>query len=270
MRTDWLVVRGTAGFTLSGGWDKALRCLLVRYAESVNETGFLRSVIGGNGFERHYIRGRFDRKLIQPQRYTVHDGFQKHHVQGQPPSDCDVEYIVRDGVLNHHYFIQAKHAARGEIGYLDSLVATLRGDLGKGMRQLRGARACLENGQLQSLWASRGLSEVTAANSSFLLVHNIAHLDLQMTQDGIALYDWRTLRNLLDDGSATAMRSGGGEVTMHFDSPGIVADPVQIVKKLMSEHVIYANAAEAAWAATSVSTSMELVGGTVHITALGL
>ncbi|OBU49936.1 hypothetical protein [Stenotrophomonas maltophilia] len=270
LRTDWMVVPGPTGYMLAGGWDKALRCALVQFAQSTGETELLRRLIGGDGFERNYIRSRLERQLIQPQRYSVHEGIQKHHVLKDPPADLDVEYILHDSLLQHHYFIQAKHAARGEVGYLDSVVAALQKDLSDGLRQLRGAKACLEDGRLEPLWASRGLSGVTAANSSFLLVHNIAHVDLQVTHDGIALYDWRTLRNLLDDAAVTVRRPGEPEVLRRAASPLSVSNPMDVVQTLLSEHGIYAGAGQAAWAPLAVTSSMELVAGRVHMRALGI
>lgn len=196
-------------------------------------------LIGGDFFENVQIRKRMTQEKSEyVNRFIFHDPIYKHDISDvEKNKKYDVEYIIQDKALNHYYFIQAKFSILGERGYFNGLLKSLNSDISLGIEQLRGVKEYLEQGKLYDLLSKRGLSNVTSENSSFILIHNIPQLDFQKSNDGIALYDWNTFRNLLKDGECTI--NINPLKTIKLSNHLLLKDPYDVVDKLLKEHECY-------------------------------
>jgi len=269
LRTDWLLEASSAGVRLCNEGTKALRCFFAKRGFQYDEVEALRRHVGGIGFEKRYIRERLEEDVIQPGRYSVHEGFRAHDFPDATVAKCDIEFVLYDAALDHHYFIQIKHAARGEIGHMHSVVKALQRDLPKGLEQLRGARHLMEQGILGPFLAARGLGGVSVQNSSFLLVHNIAQFDYQRTDDGLAMYEWASLRNLLDDATSVPVQIDVWHEPSSLPHHLLLSDPRVVVDHLVAHHPSY-SAHGSMFAAAEVEHCYHVMGAKVTVSGLGI
>lgn len=269
LRTDWLLEASSSGVRLCTEGTKALRCFFAKRGFQHDEVEALRKHVGGIGFETRYIRERLEEDAIQPGRYSVHEGFRAEDFPSATVAKCDIEFVLYDAALDHHYFIQIKHAARGEIGHMHSVVKSLQKDLHKGLEQLRGAKHLLEQGVLGPFLAARGLGAVSLQNSSFLLVHNIAQFDFQRTDDGLAMYEWASLRNLLDDATSVPVQIEVWHEPCSLPHHLLLSDPRVVVDQLVTHHPSY-SAHGSMFAAAEVEQCYEVMGAKVTVSGLGI
>lgn len=250
--------------------SKGLRTLFRMYETEFGEREALRSHVGGRFYEQAHIRRRIEQGDDYQPRYRIFEGFDADQVLSKVPSKCDIEYIIQDTEQNHNYFVQAKHALLGEEAFLRAIVEAIQDDIGKGLLQLREAKRLFEGGHLDSTLKDRGIVDAKPANSSFVLLHNIAQFDFQQTSDGISLYDWATFRNLLKDAECGFGRSDGPSELIRLPSPLIVTDPTTVIQRLLTEHPAYSIGYADPWSQERASTYYEVLSREIHVCGLGI
>ncbi|WP_257835145.1 hypothetical protein [Burkholderia glumae] len=234
------------------------------------ERDALREHIGGIFFEKTHIRQRIDFGEDYRERYRTVNGFDRYMVQGDIPNEADVEFIIEDTQLQHYYFVQVKHSLLGEKAFFNSIIEATQNDIGKGLHQLREAKRLLEANLLHKTLTSRNLEGATAANSSFVLLHNIAQLDFQGTNDGITLYDWATFRNLLKDAECQVGWSNDEPEFARLPSPLRIHDPMAVIRRLLNEHPAYRSMGADVWSSDRATTRYSVERTRIQVTGLGI
>jgi hypothetical protein len=252
------------------GASKGLRQLFRTWETDYGERDALRIHVGGLFYEQTHIRKRIEFDDDYNTRYRIFDGFDRYKVLGGVPNECDVEFIIQDFQQEHYYFIQVKHALLGERAFLEAVVEAIQKDLGKGVHQLREAKRLLGSGDLSETLRARGITNATSSNSSFVLLHNIAQLDFQTSNDGISLYDWASFRNLLKDAECCYGRSDGLGELVRLPTPLIVSSPADVIQRLLSEHPAYKQTFTDPWAPERATTSYKILGKTIRVCGLGI
>jgi hypothetical protein len=115
----------------------------------------------------------------------------------------DVDLIIRDKRRGKYFFIQIKYILAGGLAYLsgDHWYSTkTKKSIKKAVRQLNSAKELHKKFLLNEHLESLGVTDCTFSNTEYLIVHNICNLDFQVDESNIAMYEWNTFRNLLDDG----------------------------------------------------------------------
>ncbi|MGM3275042.1 hypothetical protein [Ralstonia sp. 24A2] len=252
------------------GASKGLRQLFRLLESEYGEREALRAHVGGLFYEQTHIRQRIELGEDYRERYRIFDGFDRYKVIDGGPNECDVEFILQDFAQGHYYFIQVKHALLGERAFFDAIIEALQKDIGKGLHQLREAKRLLEDGHLGATLEARGITDATPANSSFVLLHNIAQLDFQHSKDGVSLYDWATFRNLLKDAECYVGHSDGRPKRACLPTPLIVNHPTLVIRRLLSEHPAYTQIQAAPWAQERAATSYEILGKMICVRGLGI
>lgn len=269
--TDQFIFRhGDLLSTRIEGASKGLRVLFRSLEDEFAERDALRDHVGGHFYERTNIRRRIEQGDDYVPRYRIHDGFDRYQVIGGAPSECDVEFIIQDSQQGHYYFVQVKHALLGEKAFFEAVVEALQKDLGKGLHQLREAKRLHDTGLLAKTLSARGIEGATPANSSFVLLHNMAQFDFQQSDDGISLYEWATFRNLLKDAECQFGHSDGPIELVRLPTPLVVKHPTSVIQRLLSEHPAYKRTHVDPWAQERATTSYEVLGRTIHIRGLGI
>jgi len=269
--TDQFIIRN--GNTLEiriEGASKGLRQYFRSLESEFGEQTALRDHIGGFFFEKTHIRQRIEDGHDYKPRYRVLEGFDRYKVIGNFQNESDVEFIIHDAEQHHYYFVQVKHALLGEKAYFNSVVEAVQQDLGKGIHQLREAKRLLEQNCLNETLRHRGIQDATAKNSSFVLLHNIAQFDFQSTDDGIALYDWATFRNLLKDAECNFGSSSGQRELLRLPSPLVIDHPMHVIRRLLDDHPAYQAAFTDPWATERATTSYTVLGKTILVNGLGI
>lgn len=173
------------------------------------------------------------------ERYKFLEPIYQHDIKhANKNQKYDVEYIIYDKNLEYYYFIQVKYSILGERSYFNGVVTNIQRGILEGVEQLRGVKEQLEMGNLDEMFEKRGISNITSDNSAFILVHNIPQLDFQKTNDGIALYDWNTFRNLLKNAESIIQINGKLE-TVRLSGDILLKDPYEVVFQLLREHEVY-------------------------------
>lgn len=267
---QFLMRRGDLMSLRIEGVSKGLRQLFRSLETEFDEREALRRHVGGVFYEQTHLRQRIEEGDDYRPRYRIFEGFDRYKVIGGAPNECDVEFIIQDSEQRHYYFIQAKHALLGEKAFFEAVVEAIQKDIGKGMHQLREAKRLLDNGNLDHTLASRGIADASPANSSFVLLHNIAQLDFQYSSDGVSLYDWATFRNLLKDAECRFGHSDGPSELIRLGTPLIATHPTAVIQRLLSEHPAYRQAYPDPWAQERASTSYDVLGRTIYTRGLGI
>jgi len=254
--------------------SKGLRNYYLGLVEEFNEDDERQSLVGGEFFEKLHIRRRIEDGDDYRPRYRIVEGFDRYqvldNVENKENLDLDIEFIICDTQQDHFYFVQAKHALLGEKAFFDAVVEAVQDKIGSGIKQLRGAKALLEQGLLTRTLAARKLHDVTPAKCSFVLLHNIAQFDYQSTGDGIALYEWASFRNLLKDAEWAMGSSYGDRKLVRLPSPLVVDHPLKVINRLLAEHPSFAQASKDPWINERASTAYCIQGKTVRIHGLGI
>ncbi|WP_247318882.1 hypothetical protein [Ralstonia pseudosolanacearum] len=235
------------------------------------ERDVLRTHIGGFFFEKTHIRHRIEHGDDYKPRYQVLEGFDQHKVLDDAPNQCDIEFIIRDVQQRHYYFIHVKHSLLGEEGFFKPIVEAIQDDIGHGIFQLREAKRLLEANRLCKTLAARDIEDATPENCSFVLLHNIAQFDFQSTEDGIALYDWATFRNLLKDAECRVGRADGEPEPIRLRGPLLIDHPMTVIRRLLAEHPVYcAMNTGGGWSQERAATEYALEGKTICVSGLGI
>ncbi|MCW7536733.1 hypothetical protein OOT46_02545 [Aquabacterium sp. A7-Y] len=269
--TDRFVTRDGDSLTVRvEAASKGLRAYFSALAKEFDEVDELREHVGGKFFEREHIRARIESDPRYNARYRVLAGFDRHTVLDKVPSECDIEFVIHDTVLKHYYFVQAKHSLLGEKAFLNAAVQAAQKDLKKGINQLREARRLLSNKLLGRTLADRGIADASTANSSFVLLHNIAQFDFQSTSDNIALYDWATFRNLLLDAEVAFGPSNRPLTLVRMEKPLCLRDPQDVIRALLCEHPAYQGMKSQVWATERGAIEYEIDGVRCIVEGLGI
>lgn len=153
----------------------------------------------GDFFENEYLSEYFSGEDMKS-RYRAHAGFLAHEVNNDTLKP-DVDLIIEDMQRSWYYFVQVKyHKIGGKAYLLGDLEHILSDKLRKGIRQITDAKLAMESGALKDVLVSRGLTDASLTNSTFMLVHNIPNFDFCVLPQGVVSYEWNTLRNLFRDG----------------------------------------------------------------------
>lgn len=269
--TDQFLLRRNDSLTMRiEGATKGIRQLFHVLEAEYGDRDALRIHVGGHFYEQTHIRQRIEQGTDFLPRFRILDGFDRYKVVGGAQSQCDVEFIIHDTEQNHYYFIQAKHALLGEKAFLEAVVEAIQKDIGKGLLQLREAKRLLNDGALDATLKARGVTDAVPANCSFVLLHNIAQLDFQYTEDGISLYDWATFRNLLKDAECSYGHSDHEPAWIRLPTPLVVSHPTAVIQRLLSEHPAYQQLYRDPWAQERVSVSYTVSGKSVKVHGLGI
>lgn len=252
------------------GMSKGLRRYYRALETEFEERDMLREHIGGKFFEKTNIRQRIEDGEDYIERYRIRDGFDRYMVLSGAPSKVDIEFIIWDVQLEHYYFVQVKHALLGEEAFFNAVVEAWQNEIGKGITQLREAKRLLNADQLKETLTERGIEGATSSNSSFILLHNIAQLDFQFTDDGIFLYDWATFRNLLKDAECQVGRSNEEPQLVRLPSPLRIGHPMDVIQRLLAEHPAYQMMAAGVWAAERASTQYHIEGQSIRVKGLAI
>lgn len=150
----------------------------------------------GDWFERDYI-ANYVRDRIPSKRYRVFPGI------NDKSAKYDADVIIEDTRSHTLLFCQIKHRTATLLPHLrDELKEySSNGQILHGLEQLRNLRNQIrEPGVLERVRQRIGErqldSEMLAQRAGFLLIHNIENLDF-CTSEGVAMYEWNTLRNLM-------------------------------------------------------------------------
>ena len=252
------------------GSSKGLRSYYRTLEKEFGECDVLREQIGGFFFEKTHIRQRIEHGEDYKSRYQILEGFDRYKVLDDAPNESDVEFIIKDIEQRHYYFVQIKHSLLGERAFFNSIIEATQNDIGKGILQLREAKRLLEAGLLHKTLAARGIDDAAPDNSSFVLLHNIAQLDFQSTDDGISLYDWATFRNLLKDAECLFGTSNGEQKYLKLQSPLVIAHPMAVIQRLLGEHPAYRAMNPAVWSTERATTEYAIEGKTIRVIGLGI
>lgn len=250
--------------------SKGLRALFRQLETEFDEGQALRLHAGGFFYEEITIRQRIETGEDYKDRYQVCEGFRREEVLGGVANECDVEFIIRDLEQNHYYFVQIKHALLGETAFLQAVIEAIQKDVGKGVHQLCEAKRLLDHGLLDATLTVRGIDDATPANSTFVLLHNIAQLDFQYSSSGISLYDWATFRNLLKDAECLYGHSDGPCTLIRLPTPLITSHPTAVIQRLLTEHPAYRQLYPEPWAQERSTMTYEVRGRTVSVRGLGI
>jgi hypothetical protein len=168
---------------------------------SDKEKGHIGNIFG-DLFEKS-IKQNLER--LSSEKYVVFPGITyQESLHGDNILDIDI--IVKDVRRNKYFFLQVKYILAGGIAYLagDNWYSRRsKKTIQKGILQLNSAKHLLDIGRLQDSLNAINIFDCTPENSEAIVVHNICNLDFQLDQTGVALYEWNTFRNLLDDGRCT-------------------------------------------------------------------
>ncbi|WP_343724516.1 hypothetical protein [Herbaspirillum huttiense] len=255
-----------------GSVSKGLRSYYLHLAQLHSEEDDLRLRVGGKFYEDN-IRNKIETDGDYTSRYRIADGFDRHKVLDEKElGECDVEFIIHDHDLSHYYFVQIKHAILGEKAFFNAAISAVQSDFAKGLRQLRGAKRLLDEQRLEKTLAQRGIANANSKNSTFILIHNIAQFDYQITDDGICLYDWASFRNLLLDGEVMTGHSHSMDSVrrIRLPTPLNLNSPSNVIDRLLNEHPAYVKIRHQAWAAEHITTSYPIGNATITLTGLGI
>lgn len=250
-----------------------LRQLLVKLFALLpkEESGRINQVLG-EYFEKDYLREYFSTKLNEVEtHYIIHPGILDHEV---PKIDekLDIDFIVEDCRRQRLLFAQVKYLKAGGTAYLlGDLQYAQNTSLQNGISQIRAAKNALSNGHLTDILQKRGLGHCTLSNSTFLVIHNVPNLDFQMTSDGISLYEWNTLRNLLQDGRCTFGHTRESMQEWRYHEPLPIENPDATIEILISHSpVCKKGGGHALMQSDFVTSEFEMAGYSVTCSGLGI
>ncbi len=154
---------------------------------------------------------------------------------------------------------------------LGDLQYALNGSLQDGIKQIRAAKNALADGHLDDILQKREFGHCTLSNSTFTVIHNVPNLDFQMTGDGICLYEWNTLRNLLQDGRCTLGHTQKGFQEWRHHEPLPIEDPDKTIEILIAHSPVCKKGGGTALLQSDFVTSeFEISGHSVNCLGLGI
>ena len=188
----------------------------------------------GDYFEKDYLKQYFKNSLNEERKnYEVHEGLLDHEI-AKGDKTVDVDFIVEDLRRNRFIFVQVKYLRIGGKAYmLGDVEHMISGKLTKGISQIEAAKDLHAQGKLAALLADRGIQNCVSTNSTFVVVHNISNFDFQITSSGVCMYEWNTLRNLLQDGRCTFGHSRNAPEDWKYREPMPIEDPDQVMEILI-------------------------------------
>lgn len=250
--------------------SSGLRNYIYKLADEYGEVDKLREHVGGMFFEKKTVQNRLSTDPAYKPRYVVFDGFDRYQVSEDKENKVDVDFILHDKLLNHYYFIQVKHGLLGEPAYYENVIKRLQNDIDDGLEQIREARRLMNAGMLSRVLAVRGINGVKQSNSSFILLHNFATYDYQVTSDGIALYEWASFRNLLLDCQVICGQVGEAPKTAKLQTEVCLNDPDNLLKILFRDHPVYKEVRQQAWAVEHVAINLHVNDVRVRVEGLSI
>jgi hypothetical protein len=150
----------------------------------------------GEWFEQDYI-ANYVRERVPADRYRVFPGIKDESAK------YDADVIIEDTRSRALLFCQIKHRTATTLPHLrDELKEyASNSQIQHGLEQLRNLRNRLGEPEVlervRQRTGDRSLDSATlGTRAGFLLIHNIENLDFG-TSDGIAMYEWNTLRSLM-------------------------------------------------------------------------
>lgn len=181
----------------------------------------------GDWFERDYIL-RYIKSEVNPHRYRVHSGFKAGNKE---TSKYDIDFVIEDLIGKRVFFCQAKYRIKTTFPTLkSSLLEFFYGDqINKGLGQLKALENVLSDERVrQKLNAIPPLQGKTddwiKNNTSFILIHNVENFDF-LKYDGVALYEWNSIRNLMHD--SIGMKNSKGEIIGSFCTKSLCLSDVK-------------------------------------------
>jgi hypothetical protein len=253
-----------------GASSTVMRKYAVDLAKEFDEVQALRDHVIGDFFEKQTI---IERLRTDPQfnsRYNVFEHFDRHKVLDDAVNEADVDLILFDRLLQHYYFIQVKYTLPGQIAGFANEIKQLQNDISGGLHQIREAKRLLESGQLVKTLAHRGIHDAHNGNCSFLLLHNIATYDYQITEDGIALYEWASFRNLLRDCEMSFGSTDKPLRVIKLPKPVLLSDPQHVIDALFKYHPVFQRQQENIWANEQATTTFTVENAHIRVEGLGI
>ena len=194
--------RGSLGFKF--GIKRFVGALLHEY-KNENKSFFDKY---GDSFQDDYVVPRL--KALTKYGYVAIDGFEPDSPNAKIRG-YDVDAVLHDVVENKFYFIQIKYCASFIPTYLAEQSDFFNHNtLKDGYRQLDILRKNFADESVRKILHSKGLANATLTNSHFLLIHNIPFLNFY-EYEGIYLYEWNLLRNILREGLGLKVSRDGAE-----------------------------------------------------------
>lgn len=153
----------------------------------------------GTWFEEEYLYTLINDE-IPASRYRV---FKGGKAKGGSSGKFDVDLIIEDVEADRLFFCQVKYRHRANLPFFRSeWDEFFFGNVfNKGIGQLKGFEARFDDDRIIDLVKTRtGRRDITADylrhRTSLLFVHNLSAFDFSC-YDGVQLYEWNTLRNLM-------------------------------------------------------------------------
>lgn len=150
----------------------------------------------GIWFEKSYI-ANYIAERVPSHRYRVHPGFDDE------VEKYDVDVVIEDTKTGILYFCQVKHRVAALLPHLRDEMKeySSNSEILKGLGQIKRLREVIESeGVLtrvrQKVRQRKLTSKELNRRARYLIIHNSESLDF-CTSEGVAMYEWNMLRNLL-------------------------------------------------------------------------
>lgn len=225
----------------------------------------------GEFFEKHYVRMWIENLAKENGDYALLPGILAHEIN-KDNRGGDIDFILHDRRRNRYLFCQVKYVRSGGLPYLWGDVKHLiAGNISDGIRQLSEMKSFLAEGVLRPALAKRGIVDICLDNADWLLIHTITNLDFQQTEEGIALYEWNSLRNLLDRGRTLNGNLNGEPTDWRFEEVLPIETPDMVIGAFLEKHPHVKKHIGPALAESRSSTSVFNVGNQrLELEGLGL
>lgn len=182
----------------------------------------------GMWFEKDYV-ANYIRERIPADRYSVYPGVNDEEQK------YDADVIIVDKRSRALMFCQVKHRSTTLHPHLRDETKEYfnNDDIQHGLFQIKRLRELIAtDGVLtrvrQSLRNKRLTTEDLGSRARFMLIHTIESLDF-CTSDGVAMYEWNTLRNLLKGSAGFISNSGGERKSAELEID--LSNPVQTMER---------------------------------------
>lgn len=219
--------------------------LSLKYAlQTYCHTSLMNMNYRGDWFEQSYI-ANYIREKVPSKRYRVYPGIK------DALEKYDADVIIEDARTGELFFCQVKHRATTLLAHLRDEIKEYFGNsqIMHGLQQLKMLRSCIgSEGVLTRVRQRTGQRKLSSQElihrARYLLIHNIENLDY-CTSDGVAMYEWNTLRNLMKGcistvtkDSATPTSTATLELTLEDPRQVVEAMCNYIEENLSSDHPI--------------------------------
>lgn len=186
----------------------------------------------GVWFEQDYIVN-YIRDRVSSERYKVFPGISDKEAK------YDADVIINDTRSNVLLFCQIKHRTATLLPHLRDELKEYSGNsqILHGLDQLQNLRSRLDDPEVlkrvrQRINDQQLDSATLAQRARFLLIHNIENLDF-CTSDGIGMYEWNTLRNLMKGQISEINRKNTKAVSIS-DVSLRIEDPHQVMNAMLN------------------------------------